>query len=90
MFFQVIHPEALTGRQRTMERVQNNIQLIVEDILGHGNSDCLLPGQLEYQSKSNCDRAGGLIFSSADIHELNKLAQQLGLGSVGVKPYIYD
>ena len=66
---------------------KSNIKLILEDILGHGNSSCLLPGQLEHQSALACDRAGGLIFSSADI---NELAQELGQESIDARPYCYD
>lgn len=90
LFFQAIHPDALFGNQLKRTGVKNNIKLILEDILGHGNSSCLLPGQLEHQSALACDRAGGLIFSLSDINALNELAKELGVENVDARPHSYD
>jgi len=51
---------------------------VVEDILGHGNDQCLLPGQLEADFASRTDAAGGLLFSSAEVKALNDIASEAG------------
>ena len=44
-FFQVIHPEAVSGGAFAQGRDQAaNVKAVIEDILGHGNERCLLPG----------------------------------------------
>ena len=47
-YFQVIHPDAINGGAFAKGRNQtSNVKAVIEDILGHGNESCLLPGQLE-------------------------------------------
>ena len=76
-FFQVIHPEALSGGAFAGGRTQSeNVKAVIEDILGHGNENCLLPGQIEHRAAQVSERAGGLIFSEAEIEALEHLAQE--------------
>lgn len=78
-FFQVIHPEALNAGAFARGRTQaRNVKAVLEDILGHGNEACLLPGQPEAQAAARSDAAGGLLFSTAEIDALNDIAREAG------------
>lgn len=47
-YFQVIHPDALSGNNFAEGRTQlENLGAVIADILGHGNDGAMLPGQLE-------------------------------------------
>ena len=86
-FFQIIHPEAMSGQAFAHGRnQQSNVQAVLEDILGHGNEQCLLPGQLEAQAAERSRKAGGLIFSEAELAELNSIAEGLSLPQLSSKP----
>jgi LDH2 family malate/lactate/ureidoglycolate dehydrogenase len=79
-FFQVIHPEAVSGGAFAGGRSQaENVAAVIADILGHGNSRCMLPGQLEAASAARSDAAGGLLFSTAEVEALNDIARDAGL-----------
>jgi L-2-hydroxycarboxylate dehydrogenase (NAD+) len=79
-FFQVIHPRAIecgafaAGRSQT-----ENVRAVVQDILGHGNERCLLPGQLEHQAALRSARAKGLIFTDAEVAGLSRIAAEAGV-----------
>ena len=78
-FFQVIHPEAISSRVFANNRTQTeNIKVVIEDILGHGNDSCLLPGQLEASFARRSETAGGLLFSVAEVDALNEIAHEAG------------
>jgi L-2-hydroxycarboxylate dehydrogenase (NAD+) len=78
-FFQVIHPEAISGAAFPFGRSQSdNVKAVLADILGHGNSGCMLPGQLEAEAAERTCRAGGLLFSTAEVAALNELAREAG------------
>jgi LDH2 family malate/lactate/ureidoglycolate dehydrogenase len=79
-FFQVIHPEAISGGAFACGRSQAaNVKAVLADILGHGNEGCMLPGQLEAEAAARSEAAGGLLFSSAEIAALNDIATEAGL-----------
>ena len=79
-YFQVIHPDAISGGAFAKGRNQTeNVKAVIEDILGHGNENCLLPGQLEAQWAQRVKQAGGLLFSSAEIEAFNEIAEESGL-----------
>jgi L-2-hydroxycarboxylate dehydrogenase (NAD+) len=79
-FFQVIHPEAMSGGAFARGRSQaENVQAVLADILGHGNESCILPGQLEAEAARRCDAAGGLLFSTAELEALNEIAREAGV-----------
>ena len=92
-FFQVIHPDALSsgafakGRNR-----EQNVKAVIEDILGHGNAPpqgrAMLPGQLEHDAAERSRKAGGLIFTEAEIAEFATLAREAGqaLDPASLKP----
>lgn len=79
-FFQVIHPDAIGADAFASGRSQpENVKAVIADILGHGNEDCLLPGQLEHEAAMKSEAAGGLIFTEAEIKEFAELAKDAGI-----------
>ncbi len=79
-FFQVIHPEAVSGGAFARGRSQaSNVKAVIEDILGHGNEHSLLPGQVEAQWARRSSEAGGLLFTAAEIEALGDLSREAGL-----------
>ncbi len=75
-YFQVIHPEALNAGAFAMGRSQSaNVHAVIQDILGHGNEKCLLPGQPEAEAARLSAHAGGLLFTASEIAELAAVAQ---------------
>lgn len=78
-YFQVIHPEAMdAGLFAVGRNQQSNIKAVLEDILGHGNESCLLPGQIEAEAAKRTENAGGLLFSAAEIQSFNEIAHECG------------
>lgn len=78
-FFQVIHPDALSGGAFSKGRSQaENVKAVLEDILGHGNEGCLLPGQIEAEAAARCNQYGGLLFSEAEIEAFGGIAEECG------------
>jgi LDH2 family malate/lactate/ureidoglycolate dehydrogenase len=79
-YFQCIRPDALAcdgfaaGRSQ-----QQNVKAVIEDILGHGNQAVILPGQPEAAAASNSDSLGGLLFSEAEILELDRISGEIGM-----------
>jgi len=79
-FFQVIHPDAISSGVFARGRSQaDNVQAVLADILGHGNEGCMLPGQLEAEAAARSDKAGGLLFSRAEVEALNEIAHEAGI-----------
>jgi len=78
-YFQVIHPDALNAGAFAKGRNQSdNIKAVIDDILGHGNENCLLPGQIEAKWAERVEAAGGLLFSPAEIEAFNEIARECG------------
>jgi L-2-hydroxycarboxylate dehydrogenase (NAD+) len=79
-YFQVIHPDALSGGNFAEGRSQmENLAEVLRDVFGHGNEDCVLPGKPEAEARQRSDAAGGLHFTAAEIAEFNEIAEGLGL-----------
>jgi LDH2 family malate/lactate/ureidoglycolate dehydrogenase len=79
-FFQAIHPDAVSGGAFAKGRNQaENVKAVLGDILGHGNTDCMLPGQVEAQWARRTASAGGLLFTDAEVEAFNELAHEAGL-----------
>jgi L-2-hydroxycarboxylate dehydrogenase (NAD+) len=55
-----------------------NVKAVIDDILGHGNENCMLPGQMEAQAAARCAKNGGLLFSEAEVLAFNELATEAG------------
>ena len=78
-FFQVIHPEAVSAGAFAQGRDQAaTLKAVLADILGHGNENCMLPGQIEAEFAAHTEKAGGLLFSAAEIEAFNELANAVG------------
>ncbi|MFI5356531.1 MAG: lactate dehydrogenase, partial [Opitutales bacterium] len=76
-YFQVIHPEALAGGAFARGRTQGeNVGAVIADILGHGNEAVRLPGQAEAEAAARSEANGGLLFTAAELAELNLLAME--------------
>ena len=76
-FFQVWKPEAMNAGLFAKGRTQSeNVKAVINDILGHGNENCMLPGQLEAQAAARCAKNGGLLFSEAEINAFNEIAAE--------------
>src|SRR3954471_13519419 len=74
-FFQVWKPEAMNAGAFAQGRSQSeNVKAVIGDILGHGNENCMLPGQLEAQAAARCAKNGGVLFSEAKITAFNEIA----------------
>jgi ureidoglycolate dehydrogenase (NAD+) len=79
-FFQVIHPDALSAGAFAAGRSQaQNVKAVLADVLGHGNEGCMLPGQLEAEAAARSAKAGGLLFSRAEVEALNEIAHEAGV-----------
>lgn len=78
-YFQVIHPEALSGGAFGSGLSQaENVKAVLADILSHGNEHCLLPGELEARWAKKCAHNNGLLFSRHEIRQLNQIATACG------------
>jgi L-2-hydroxycarboxylate dehydrogenase (NAD+) len=77
-FFQAVKPEALGCGAFAQGRSQAaNVKAVLEDVLGHGNTPgCLLPGEVEHRAAVRSGKAGGLLFTDAEVAELEKLAKE--------------
>ena len=77
--FTAIHPDAISsGRFDKARGRDENLRAIVEDIVGGENSGAILPGFLEHQHVQRCEKAGGLLFSDAEIQAFNEIADECG------------
>jgi L-2-hydroxycarboxylate dehydrogenase (NAD+) len=76
-YFQCIRPEAISGDDFAQGRSQNqNVKAVIDDIMGHGNSSAMLPGQIEANGAALSAKHGGLIFTEAEIVELERIARE--------------
>lgn len=79
-YFQVIHPDAVSSGLFARGRNQTqNVKTVIQDILGHGNESCLLPGQPEANNAKHSAAAAGLLFTEAEIEALNEIASECGM-----------
>jgi L-2-hydroxycarboxylate dehydrogenase (NAD+) len=86
-YFQVIHPDAINAGLFAKGRSQQeNLKVVLEDILGHGNESCLLPGQIEADAARQTTAAGGLLFTAAEVESLNDIAREAGRPELEAKP----
>ncbi len=79
-YFQVIHPEAISAGVFAKGRNQTeNIKAVLADVFGHGNEGCTLPGQPEAKAAERTAKAGGLLFSEAELAEFHAIASACGV-----------
>ncbi|QXD23635.1 Ldh family oxidoreductase [Opitutia bacterium ISCC 51] len=78
-YFQVIHLDAISGGAFAKGRNQSeNIKAVIDDILGHGNENCLLPGQIEAGAAARSEKNNGLLFSTAELDAFDEIATECG------------
>ncbi len=76
-FFQAIHPDSLNAGAFARGRSQTqNVKAVIQDVLGHGNEKCLLPGQMEAQAATATAKYGGLLFTKPEIDAFNEIAKE--------------
>ncbi|MBI1373182.1 MAG: lactate dehydrogenase [Phycisphaera sp.] len=79
-YFQVIHPDAMNCGGYAKGRTQSdNLKAVIDDILGHGNESCLLPGQIEARSAAASARHNGLLFTAKELDEFKHVADEAGI-----------
>ncbi|MCP4299271.1 MAG: Ldh family oxidoreductase [Gammaproteobacteria bacterium] len=78
-FFQVIRPDALAVGFEGGLSQKENVQRVIDDVLGHGNENCLLPGQLEADNAKRSKTAGGLLFTRAELDVFEDVAREGGV-----------
>src|SRR3954467_1881753 len=79
-FFQCIRADALDcGDFAKGRSQQENVKAVIRDILGHGNEDCLLPGEPEARAAAESDRLGGPLVTAAEIDAFEAFAKEAGV-----------
>ena len=79
-YFQCTHPGSVE-RRRVLAKSRNqseNVKAVIQDILGHGNEKCLLPGQPEANAAALTKKHGGLLFTKAEVEAFNEIAHECG------------
>jgi L-2-hydroxycarboxylate dehydrogenase (NAD+) len=77
-YFQVIHPDAMSGNDFAQGRTQaQNVAAVLANIMD-GNEQAILPGQMEADSAKRSQTNDGLLFSAAEIAEFNQIAAECG------------
>ena len=77
--FMAIHPDAISSGGYDQGRTRDeNIKAILDDIVGGENNGAILPGYFEHQQSLKCDKAGGLLFSTAEVEAFNEIAGECG------------
>lgn len=78
-YFQCIRPDAMDGGDFAQDRSQlQNVKAVIEDVLGHGNEHCMLPGQPEAKAAALSARHGGLLFTHAEVDAFEQIASEAG------------
>jgi LDH2 family malate/lactate/ureidoglycolate dehydrogenase len=75
-FFQCMRPDALAVEFAAGRDQKANVKAVLEDILGHGNSGAMLPGQMEAAGARLSDQHGGLLFTQAEVDALGHIAEE--------------
>src|SRR5688572_30646886 len=79
-YFQCIRADALScGDFARGRSQQQNVKAVLEDILGHGNERCILPGQPEAEAYARSERLGGLLFTTAEVDAFDAIAKEAGV-----------
>jgi LDH2 family malate/lactate/ureidoglycolate dehydrogenase len=82
-YFQVIKPEALAVGFQGSRTQDQNVQVVLDDILGHGNlppeGRAMLPGKIEADNAALSEKHGGLLFTQAEVDAFGELAEEAGV-----------
>lgn len=77
-YFQCVKADAMGVDFANNLSQSDNVKRVIEDVLGHGNENCLLPGQIEAQAAAESEKVGGLLFTEAEIKEFQHVAEEVG------------
>ena len=77
-YFQCMRADAVAGEFIQGRSQQDNVRVVIQDILGHGNENCMLPGQPEAEAFKRSEQAGGLLFTAAEIDAFGAIAKDAG------------
>ena len=79
-FFQCIRPDAIDGGDFAYGRSQlANVKAVLADVKGHGNEQCIFPGEPEARAFAESQRLGGLVFTAAEIDGFAAIAEEAGV-----------
>src|SRR4051794_1017035 len=78
-YFQCVRPDAIAGEVIQGRSQQDNLRAVIQDILGHGNEKCMLPGQPEAEAFKKSEQAGGLLFTAAEVDAFDATAKEAGM-----------
>lgn len=79
-YFQCIRADALDCGDFAQGRSQReNVKQVLADIKGHGNEQSIFPGELEARAYAESQKAGGLIFTAAEVDAFDALAKEAGV-----------
>lgn len=78
-FFQCIRPEALAVDFALGRSQDENVKAVLRDVLGHGNEQCMLPGQPEAEAAARSEQLGGLLFTAAEVDAFEPIAREAGV-----------
>lgn len=65
------------AENRTQEE---NVAAVLKDILGHGNENCLLPGEPEAKTIEMNRKHGGILITEAELKSFQEIAVQNKIG----------
>jgi L-2-hydroxycarboxylate dehydrogenase (NAD+) len=77
-YFQCVRADALAVDFAKGRTQNDNVKAVLNDILGHGNENCILPGQMEARAAANSAKHGGLLFTQAEIDAFAHIAHEAG------------
>jgi len=79
-YFQCIKADALDCGNFAQGRNQiENVKAVLADIKGHGNDRSIFPGELEARAYAESIKAGGLIFTAAEVDAFDAIAKEAGV-----------
>lgn len=78
-FFQCTRPEAIAVDFPLGRSQDENVKAVLRDVLGHGNEQCMLPGQPEAEAAKRSEQLGGLLFTAAEVDAFEQIAREAGV-----------
>lgn len=79
-YFQCIRADAFDCGDFAQGRTQTaNVKKVLDDIKGHGNDKAIFPGELEARAYAESQKAGGLIFTAAEVDAFEAIAKEAGV-----------
>ena len=73
----VLRPSARVYAGGRMQ--SENARAVIEDVLGHGNENCMLSGQMEMEAEARSAKNGGLQVSEAETEAFAGIVEGCGM-----------